>query len=145
MNFTNNLETTITCLVLIILSIVFMYIIYRMLDYQRNPVKYREGFDSTGNCSITDLKNNITKLKEQVEGTVDISKNKSDLEDVITDVYDIVNYKIIASLCKSKDPSNNTNLMQINVLMDNAAGLQRLMKWLDGKSGSSGGGGGMFG
>ena len=63
MNFTNNLETTITCFILIILSIVFMYIIYRMLDYQRNPVKYREGFDSTGNCSISDLKNNITKLK----------------------------------------------------------------------------------
>ena len=111
-----------------------------------NPIKYREGFDSSGNCSISDLKNNITKIKEQIEGTVDISKNKSDLEDVITDIYDIVNYKIIASLCKSKDPSNHTNLMQINVLMDNAAGLQRLMKWLDGKSGSSSSSsGGFFG
>ena len=31
-----------------------------------------------------------------------------------------------------------------NILMDNAAGLQKLMKWLDGKSGSSSKGG-MFG
>jgi len=144
MNLTNNLEAITTCTILIILSIVIFYIIYKMIVYQSNPRKKREGFDSSNNCSISDLKNNITKLKEQIEGTIDISKNKSDLEDVITDVYDIINYKIIASLCKSKDPSNHTNLMQINVLMDNAAGLQRLMKWLDSKSGSSSSGG-LFG
>ena len=145
MKFANNIETFTTCSVLFILSIIIIYILYRMLDYQKNPIKYREGFDSS-NCSITDLKNNVTKLKEQVQGTVDISKNKSDLEDVITDIHDIINFKIIAGLCKTKDPSNINNIMQTNALMDNAAGLQKLMKWLDSKSGSSSSSsGGLFG
>lgn len=140
MSLSNKNDVVMTCSILFIFSVFIIYIVYRMLDYQSNPARFREGFDSA-NCSISDLKNKVTKMKEQVEGTIDVSKNKADIEDVISDVYDIVNYKIIANLCKSTDPSNINSVFQTNVLMDNAAGLQRLMKWLDGKSGSSSSGG----
>ncbi len=140
MSLSNKSDLVMTCSILFIFSVFIIYIVYRMLDYQSNPARFREGFDSS-NCSISDLKNKVTKTKEQVEGTIDVSKNKTDLEDVISDVYDIINYKIISTLCQSEDVSHGQNLMRINILMDNAAGLQRLMKWLDGKSGSSSGGG----
>ena len=145
MSLSNKNDLVLTCSMLCIFSIFIIYVVYKLLDYNTRNIPYgiKEGFDSE-NCSISDLKNKVTKLKEQVEGTIDVSKNKSDLEDVIGDMYDIINYKIVAGLCKTNDPSNFNSLLKMNTLMDNAAGLQRLMKWLDGKSGSSSGGG-MFG
>jgi cell division protein FtsL len=143
MSLSTKNDVFMTCSILIVFSVFIIYIVYRMLDYQSNPVRFREGLESA-NCSISDLKNKITKIKEQVEGTIDVSKNKSELEDIIGDVYDIINYKIIANLCKSTDPSSTNSVYMTNILMDNAAGLQKLMKWLDGKSGSSSKGG-MFG
>lgn len=143
MSSSNKNDIIYTCSMLLIFTFFIVYVIYKFVDYQSKPLLFREGMTSN-NCSISDLKSKITKIKEQVEGTIDVSKNKADIEDVISDMYDIVNYQILASICSSNDPTNTNNLFRINVLMDNSAGLQRLMKWLDGKSGSSSSGG-MFG
>ena len=143
MNSSNKNYVFYTCSMLLLFTFIIVYIIYKFVDYQSKPLLFREGMTSN-NCSISDLKSKITKIKEQVEGTIDVSKNKADIEDVITNMYDIVNYQILATICNSNDPTNTNNLFRINVLMDNSAGLQRLMKWLDGKSGSSSSGG-LFG
>lgn len=143
MTSSNKNDIIYTCSMLLIFTFFIVYVIYKFVDYQSKPLLFREGMTSN-NCSISDLKSKITKIKEQVEGTIDVSKNKADIEDVISDMYDIVNYQILANICSSNDPTNTNNLFRINVLMDNSAGLQRLMKWLDGKSGSSSSGG-MFG
>ena len=143
MSSSNKNDIIYTCSMLLIFTFFIVYVIYKFVDYQSKPLLFREGMTSN-NCSISDLKSKITKIKEQVEGTIDVSKNKADIEDVISDMYDIVNYQILATICSSNDPTNTNNLFRINVLMDNSAGLQRLMKWLDGKSGSSSSGG-MFG
>ena len=143
MTSSNKNDIIYTCSMLLIFTFFIVYVIYKFVDYQSKPLLFREGMTSN-NCSISDLKSKITKIKEQVEGTIDVSKNKADIEDVISDMYDIVNYQILANICSSNDPTNTNNLFRINVLMENSAGLQRLMKWLDGKSGSSSSGG-MFG
>ena len=143
MNSSNKNDIIYTCSMLLIFTFFIVYVIYKFVDYQSKPLLFREGMTSN-NCSISDLKSKITKIKEQVEGTIDVSKNKADIEDVISDMYDIVNYQILATICGSNNPTNTNTLFRINVLMDNSAGLQRLMKWLDGKSGSSSSGG-LFG
>ncbi len=115
---------------------------YKFLEYQSKPIIFREGM--TGNVSISDFKDKVNKQKEAIEGTIDVSKNKSDLEDIIGDLYDITYYRIIGLLYNAKSASDEGTIMRISTNMQFAQGLQKLMTWLDSKSGSSGGGG-MFG
>ncbi len=138
-------ETINTSALLIFFSLIIAYMVYKVLEFQSRPKVYQEGF--SGNCSISEFKDNVNKLKEKIEGSFDISKNKKELEDIITNSYDIVNHSIVLQLCsltKSESGlSDAAQLMKINSSMQVAQGLQKLMTWLDSQSGSSSGG--MFG
>ena len=139
----SKIDTFNTCAILFIMIFIIVYIMYKFIDYQSRPMAFREGMTNGGNVSISDFKDKITKQKEAIEGTIDIAKNKSDLEDIISDLYDITNYRIIGLLYNAKSASDEGTIMRISTNMQFAQGLQKLTSWLDSKSGSSGGG--MFG
>lgn len=138
-------ETINTSALLIFFSLIIAYMVYKVLEFQSRPKVYQEGF--SGNCSISEFKDNINKLKEKIEGSFDISKNKKELEDIITNSYDIVNHSIVLQLCSlaksERGLTGSPGLMVLNNSMQVAQGLQKLMTWLDSQSGSSSGG--MFG
>ena len=97
MKSTNMSETINTCALLIFFSLIIAYLVYKVLEFQSKPKVYQEGF--SGNCSISEFKDNTNKLKEKIEGSFDISKNKQELEDIITNSYDIINHSIVLQLC----------------------------------------------
>lgn len=143
MGSSSKIDTFNTCAILFIMIFIIVYIMYKFLDYQARPMAFREGMTSGGNVSISDFKDKVTKQKEAIEGTIDIAKNKSDLEDIIGDLYDITNYRIIGLLYSAKSASDEGTIMRISTNMQFAQGLQKLTSWLDSKSSSSSGG--MFG
>jgi len=140
----NKIDTFNTCAILFIMIFIIVYIMYKFIDYQSRPMGFREGMTDNTNVSISDFKDKVTKQKEAIEGTIDIAKNKSDLEDVISDLYDITNYRIIGLLYNANTASNEGILLKISTNMQFAQGLQKLTTWLDSKS-SSTSKGGMFG
>ena len=128
--------TTKTCIIFLIISMFLFYVIYKLLSYQ-NSVVLREGMESSGNCSVTDFKDKVSKALEKMQGTVDLSK-KTELEEIITNMYDITNYAILNNLCSS-DPSSGNVDTKTATLMQYSQGLQKLMSWLDSKSSTSSG------
>ena len=136
-------SSTLACIVFTVLGLFLIYVIYKLMLYQNNKPIYIEGF--TGNCDVNTTKSNIESIKNKISQAVNVtdSTSKQNVEDIITDAYDVVNYSILLQLCTiSKTETgleDTSNLMKLNNKMQVSQGLQRLMTWLDGKASSSSG------
>ena len=124
-------NTTLTYIFFTFISLFLFYLIYKLLQYQNKNIKFREGLENSNNCSISDFKDKTSKALEVTKGMIDITK-KDDLEEIITNLYDIANYKILSSIC-STDVSSDTVNANVVALMQYSQGLQKVMSWLDSK------------